>query len=235
MRVVISYESMYGHTRAVADAIANGFPVDDDVTVLPVQDLDVGALDADVLVVGAPTHVHGLPSARSRSAAHDLSRSVTRPDERLEPDAGSPGVREWLDALPANVDARVTAFDTRLPLPGWISGRAGRRISRTLHHHGAAVLAPPQSFFVDKQGRLRSGELDRARRWGEQLADLAHQRGPTAMEQQPDAQALWHERDDLEPLIGVPSVAAAPVPLPDTASYEPEPGLAPEQEDRDRH
>jgi len=30
--------------------------------------------------------------------------------------------------------------------------------------------------------------------------------------------------------MGVPSVAGSPAPLPDTASYEPEPGLAMEQE-----
>jgi hypothetical protein len=233
MRVIIGYESMYGSTRAVADAIANGFPLDDDVTVRPVQDLDVAAVDADVLVIGAPTHVHGLPSARSRTAAHDLSRAVTRPDQRLEPDAGGPGVREWLDRLPSTIDAQVAAFDTRLAIPGWISGRAGRRITRRLHDHSAQVLAPPASFIVGREGRLRPGELDRARRWGEQLAELAHQREPTATRQL-DAQALWHERDHLEPLIGVPSVSAAPAPLPDTASYEPEPGLAPEQEERRR-
>ena len=40
----------------------------------------------------------------------------------------------------------------------------------------------------------------------------------------------WFTHDDLEPLIGVPSVNAVPVPLIDTADDEPEPGLAPEQE-----
>lgn len=40
----------------------------------------------------------------------------------------------------------------------------------------------------------------------------------------------WHHEDDLEPLMGVPSMAAAPAPLPDTASNEPEPGVAPEQD-----
>jgi len=42
----------------------------------------------------------------------------------------------------------------------------------------------------------------------------------------------WRDASDsLEPLIGVPSVAAAPIQLPDTAPYEPEPGLEPEQEE----
>ena len=42
----------------------------------------------------------------------------------------------------------------------------------------------------------------------------------------------WFSHDDLEPLIGVPSVNAVPVPLIDTADDEPEPGVAPEQENR---
>lgn len=47
-----------------------------------------------------------------------------------------------------------------------------------------------------------------------------------------DEQQWWFPHDELEPVIGVPSVSAAPVPLIDTAADEPEPGLAPEQEER---
>lgn len=47
-----------------------------------------------------------------------------------------------------------------------------------------------------------------------------------------DERQWWFEHDELEPLIGVPSVGAVPVPLIDTASDEPEPGLAIEQEER---
>jgi len=48
---------------------------------------------------------------------------------------------------------------------------------------------------------------------------------PDAVEEQ-----WWRHHDEQEPLMGVPSVAGSPAPLPDTASYEPEPGLAMEQE-----
>jgi len=42
----------------------------------------------------------------------------------------------------------------------------------------------------------------------------------------------WRDASDsLEPLIGVPSVAAVPVQLPATAPYEPEPGLELEQDE----
>jgi hypothetical protein len=42
----------------------------------------------------------------------------------------------------------------------------------------------------------------------------------------------WHPHDQDEPLMSVPTVNVAPVPLIDTADDEPEPGLAPEQEER---
>jgi hypothetical protein len=32
------------------------------------------------------------------------------------------------------------------------------------------MIAPPESFLVDKKSHLLSGEVDRARAWGERLA-----------------------------------------------------------------
>ena len=46
-----------------------------------------------------------------------------------------------------------------------------------------------------------------------------------------DERAWRQSHDDLEPLVGVPSFGAAPVPLPDDVGEEPEPGVAAEQED----
>ena len=46
-----------------------------------------------------------------------------------------------------------------------------------------------------------------------------------------DEVAWWTSSDHDEPLIGVPSVAVAPAPLPDDVGDEPEPGLEMEQED----
>jgi hypothetical protein len=46
-----------------------------------------------------------------------------------------------------------------------------------------------------------------------------------------DEKEWWHSGDRLEPLIGVPTVAGAPIPLIDAEPAQPEPGLAPEQED----
>src|SRR5437764_11988040 len=102
MRVVIGYESMYGQTRRVARAIATGFSPDDDVAVVPVSRCDGDATTADLLIIGAPTHAHGLPGAKSRQAAID--GAPTRYDSHtLGSLAAGSGVREWPQQLPAGV------------------------------------------------------------------------------------------------------------------------------------
>src|SRR5262249_1708788 len=71
MRAVVVYESMFGNTRTVAEAIAAGLSSSSVpttvVSVFSKEDVDLHGVD--LLVVGAPTHVHGMPSTRSRAAA----------------------------------------------------------------------------------------------------------------------------------------------------------------------
>src|SRR5262249_51473300 len=86
MRGLVVYESMYGSTRVIASHIADGLRADYEVTLVPMAEATAELVaGADLLVVGAPTHMHGLPSAASRqraalAAARDGSRL------RLEPD-----------------------------------------------------------------------------------------------------------------------------------------------------
>jgi Flavodoxin len=169
MRAVIVYESMYGNTHKIADAIADGFRADADVAVVAVTEVDAGILDGvDVLVVGGPTHVHGMTRPTSRSAAVD---ATTKPGNTLvvEPGGHEPGVREWLTSL-GDTDVRAAAFDTRVHGPGWLTGRASTRIARRLRRHGCTLVARPESFLVTKDSRLEPGEEERARRWGARLA-----------------------------------------------------------------
>ena len=67
MRAVVVYESMFGNTHVIADHIAEGLRTAAEVTVVAVHDAAVELIDsADLLVVGGPTHVHGMSSQRSR-------------------------------------------------------------------------------------------------------------------------------------------------------------------------
>ena len=172
MRAVVIYESMYGNTHHVADAIAVGLGDTMEVTVLPAHDATPEALaDADLLVVGGPTHVHGLPRANTRHAA--VEGAEKDPTLELEPDAESTGLREWFEALPAALHGRGAAFDTRIDVSPVLSGRASKGIAKRLRHHGVDLIGEPMSFLVDKESHLVDGEDARARSWGATLASWA--------------------------------------------------------------
>ena len=87
MRAVVVFESMFGNTRLVAERVARGLSAAGEVDVLPVGEATSEALDGvDLLVVGGPTHVHGMTTPRTRDAAHEQSH---RPDASvtLDPEA----------------------------------------------------------------------------------------------------------------------------------------------------
>ena len=168
MRAVVVYESMYGNTYAVAEAIAEGLRATSDVTVVPVGRAGRDVLDgAALVVVGAPTHVHGMSRPRSRLAAAEVAGKPASGVE-LEEGADGPGVREWLASL-GHLNVLAAAFDTRANGPAMFTGRASKGISLGLGRHGAHVVARPESFLMAGTS-LATGEEARARRWGEQLA-----------------------------------------------------------------
>ena len=169
MRAVVVYESMFGNTHVVADHIAEGLqPSFDEVSVVPVaeatSDLITGA---DLLVVGGPTHIHGMSSEKSREAARE--RADEDDDLDLDPDAEGPGLGDWFDAMPDGSGRSAAAFDTRVEGPSLLTGRASKGIGRRLKRHGYHVVADPESFLVDKANHLLDGEADRATQWGETL------------------------------------------------------------------
>ncbi|MEU9048203.1 MULTISPECIES: flavodoxin domain-containing protein [unclassified Kitasatospora] len=73
MKAVIVYESMYGNTHGIAEAIAEGVhEVQPDATVacIPVAEAVADVTrSADLLVVGGPTHMHGMSSGLSPKMA----------------------------------------------------------------------------------------------------------------------------------------------------------------------
>ena len=120
-------------------------------------DIDEGMdLDADLLVVGAPTHAFGLSRPGTREDAHHRGGALL-----------TTGVREWLDAA-TEAHLKVATFDTHIRhVPGAASSKAAKRL-RAL---GCGVLVDPEKFYVkDADGPLLPGELDRARAWGTEIA-----------------------------------------------------------------
>jgi len=172
MRAVIVYESMYGNTRVIADAIGRGLGPDGETLVVPVAQARPELLEGvGLVVVGGPTHVHGLSRASTRRSARE---AADKPASGLtmDPGAKGPGLRDWFEGL-GRVDTAAAAFDTRLDAPAMFTGRASKAIARLLRRHGAAMAAEPESFLVTKANRLRAGEEDRALEWGRRLAGRA--------------------------------------------------------------
>lgn len=170
MKALVVYESMYGNTHLVADAIAAGWrDADGDAEVVPVTEATPNRMaDVEVLVVGGPTHVHGMTRPSTRKAAVEAAEE---PDAglELEPDAAGPGLRDWFDDADA-LPEHAAAFDTRMDAPPALTGRASKGIARRLRKHGCTLLVEPESFLVSKENHLLADEEEHAREWGARLA-----------------------------------------------------------------
>lgn len=173
MHTVIVYESMYGNTREIAEAIAEGVHQADpeaSVDCLPVAQADTDLTGtADLLVVGGPTHMHGMSSGLSRRVAVAAEAKKEGQEEAAQEAAATaegPGLRAWFHQLPKTEPGTyAAAFDTRADMR--MSGGAAEGIAQRLSRHHYDVVAEPAGFIVEEaDGPLREGELDRARAWG---------------------------------------------------------------------
>jgi hypothetical protein len=167
MRALVIFESAFGNTREIAQAIADGLSTRSEVDLVEVGEAPK-TLDPDVglVVLGGPTQAFGMSRPGTRA---DALRQAGRPDA-----SAAVGVREWLDGLrtaPSGMSAAT--FDTRIGSPR-VPGSAARGAHKRLRHLGLVMVAPAESFFVTgTSGPLEPGEAERAREWGVELARLA--------------------------------------------------------------
>ncbi len=144
MKGLVVYDSKFGNTEKVAQAIAaalgpDSFPVlkVDAVTAEDLQDLDL-------IVVGSP--VHGWRPSQPMQAFLN----------GLQPKALS-GVK-------------AAAFDTRLG--SRLAGAAADNIEKALRKQGCTIVAPSAGFIVlNSEGPLADGELDKAVAWAKQVLE----------------------------------------------------------------
>jgi hypothetical protein len=167
MKALVVYESLYGNTAEIARAIAASLRVHRvDVGVGPISRYD--PLDRhtfDLLVVGGPTHAHGMSWKGTRETAiNDAKNTFAEPTT-------SPGLRAWLHGLPSGDGRAAAAFDTRFEKPVAFVGSAARAIARRLGSRGYRVIDEPTSFFVTTDSHLEDGQLDAATDWAIELVD----------------------------------------------------------------
>jgi hypothetical protein len=171
MKAVVVYESMFGNTHQVAEAIAEGLREVGEAVTVRVTDVAPETLEGiDLLVVGGPTHAHGMSLPLTRKEA---VRQATAPDSglTLEPLGRDLGVREWLDSDPT-VPPLYAAFDTRADAFKWFTGSAATHIAKHLKGHGRTEVIEEGSFLAPDND-IDLSELDRARAWGATAARAA--------------------------------------------------------------
>lgn len=161
MSTLVVYESMWGNTRAVAEAVARGLGPDVpavDVTEAP----SPVPVAVDLLVVGGPTH------------AFSMSRPGTRKDaveKGAAPGHEASGIRDWLAGQPSSDRVDVATFDTRIDKVRHLPGSAAKAAAKEIKRHHLGRLVAVESFYVkDTDGPLVDHELERAESWGAGLA-----------------------------------------------------------------
>ena len=156
MKSMVIYDSLYGNTEKIAQAIGNTLGEQGEVTVIRVGEAKIDQLvGADLLVIGSPT-------------------------QQFRPTVGT---KNFLNLIPKNglKGIKVAAFDTRFPMPVIqktpplpffvrIFGYAAGRIAKQLEAKGGRLVVAPEGFFVeDTKGPLVEGELERAANWARVL------------------------------------------------------------------
>ncbi len=156
MKALVVYDSFFGNTEKVAQAVARGIGAPEEVTLVRVGSLAPQQLaDATLLVVGSPTR--GFRASEATAA--------------------------FLANLPAGSlqGKKVAAFDTRLTLEAmgpvirfmfWIKyGKfAAPSMAEALQKAGGELALPSEGFIVmASEGPLKDGELERAEAWGKNL------------------------------------------------------------------
>jgi len=147
MNVLVVYDSQYGNTQRIAQAVADTLREFGRVRLVCVDPAHPVELeDVDLLVMGCPTQGW----------------------------RATPTMQSFLDGVSSEElrGLAIACFDTRFKMPRWMTGSAAGVMEEKLREKGVSLLVPPESFFVKgKRGPLRGGELDRAAAWARMLCE----------------------------------------------------------------
>jgi len=153
MKTFIIYDSWYGNTEKIAQAIGDGLP--GEVKVVRIGEVNPSELKTcDLLIVGSPVHggraTPALDAFLKQLPAYSLEGiSVAAFDTRFESEEQGLGLRFLMNVFRYAAD----------------------RIAKALVKKGGMLVANPEGFIVEnKEGPLKQGELERATKWATQLS-----------------------------------------------------------------
>ena len=154
MKTLVVHYSKFGHTQRIAEVIAQVLASAGPAQVLGTDQLDADALrQADLIVMGTPTHKMNLPEA----------------------------VQPVLDDLPRRIlpQTPVAAFDTSYKMNAFLARfTAAKRLDRKLRKLGGKRVVPPETFHVmEREGPLYDGEIERARAWAATIRERVEDTG----------------------------------------------------------
>lgn len=158
MKILIIYDSVYGNTEQIAQAIGKTLDSNNKVEILRAGDVNSQHLPGlDLLIVGSPT-------------------------QRFRP---TTAITRFLGRIPKNglKGVTVAAFDTRLTLSDIESsierfavktgGYAAKPMADRLKKSGGNLIIPPEGFYVKgMEGPLKEGELERAAEWAKRIITI---------------------------------------------------------------
>ena len=151
MRSLIIYDSFFGNTEKIAQAL--GLALGSET--VKVQNLSPDQLvGVDLLVLGSPT--------RAFSPSPDISKFL-----KSQPNQGFKGIKV------ATFDTRIAVNEVNskfLTFMVKIFGYAAETMARKLQKKGGTLVVPPEWFLVkDSEGPLKDGELERATEWAKRI------------------------------------------------------------------
>jgi len=158
MKALIVYESFFGNTERIAQAIAQALGSPPEVELRRASEVQPEQLRGlTLLVVGSPTRAFG-PTPDTTALLKRI------------PGGALKGVKV------AAFDTRISASDVKsaaAPLLRGLTkvfGWAAKPISDALAKAGGEVVVPPEGFAVlASEGPLKEGELERAVAWAKQI------------------------------------------------------------------
>jgi flavodoxin I len=155
MKILVVYDSVFGNTEQIAQAMGAALGSPAPVETLRVSDVKPEQLTGlQLLIVGSPTRAF----------------------------SPTPAIKNFLKNIAPHGlrGVRVAAFDTRmavsdvdsriLPVFVKVFGYAAQPIADRLEKKGGKLAIPPEGFFVEgAEGPLKAGELERAADWAKQI------------------------------------------------------------------